>query len=463
MRRRPRAAGSPPRRPGCRCCRERGVAAEQFEEPVQLALRVVEPAGAGPPVRAAEDRLVAVGVARPGAARRRAGRAPRPTDFDERVGARAGRSGPGPCSSQPRRTAGRGHAGRVTQPPGTLPSSGDGAGSAGCGVTVDLPSGSSAPVRAPVRGRRPGADAGEPIRVRPSPPGRAVGCAFYHWGSWGGPFARYLPHRVHATAWPDARLTATKPGPRSASANSARTPSSRTGRRSVNLSSAARRRPVYLRVAGRLRQRWPCVLVKNGACLTFTTMRTAGRRSRLDVAGHLARPAAAPPRAPVPVLDVLLEGGLAAARARHVGLGRDLGRAPAARGLHQPRPDRRPELAGSTSRSAEASSATVSIPIAQPALGLRADAPDGRVAGRPSRRPGRVRSAGRRRPAWRTRSPASPGACSPRCRPSSRAASPPDLAGSPRPPPPGRPSRRPRTPRPSPAPRPRRQARAASP
>lgn len=42
--------------PGC------GVPAEHVEEPVHLALRVVEPSGAGPAVGAAIDRLVAVAV-----------------------------------------------------------------------------------------------------------------------------------------------------------------------------------------------------------------------------------------------------------------------------------------------------------------------------------------------------------------------------------------------------------------
>ena len=40
----------------------KGVSAKEFEEPMHLALRVVESAGAGPAVGAAVDRLVAVGV-----------------------------------------------------------------------------------------------------------------------------------------------------------------------------------------------------------------------------------------------------------------------------------------------------------------------------------------------------------------------------------------------------------------
>ncbi len=40
----------------------KGISTKQLEESVHLALRMVEPARAGPAVRAAVDRLVAVGV-----------------------------------------------------------------------------------------------------------------------------------------------------------------------------------------------------------------------------------------------------------------------------------------------------------------------------------------------------------------------------------------------------------------
>ena len=169
------------------------VAAAEREEPVQLALRVVEPPGAGPPVRATEDRLVAVSTADPGQLGRDQVQRGIPADFAERVV-------PAPVA----------RAGTVVEPaaahrrpphPGGVPQrAGDVAEQRGRRRVVrvrrddDLPVRLGPhPVRAPVRGRRPAAHAGEPIRVRPSPPGRAVGCAFYHWGSWGGPFARYLP------------------------------------------------------------------------------------------------------------------------------------------------------------------------------------------------------------------------------------------------------------------------------
>ena len=73
----------------------RRVAAEAVQEPVQLALRVVEAAGAGPPVGPAEDRLVAVLLPHP----TQLGGDPfdrlAPLDLDEVVGA-AGRVGPRP-------------------------------------------------------------------------------------------------------------------------------------------------------------------------------------------------------------------------------------------------------------------------------------------------------------------------------------------------------------------------------
>ena len=73
---------------------------------MELTLRVMEPAGAGPAVRAAVDRLVAVRCRTrcklAGDEIERFG----PLDLDELVGA-ARASGPGPFSSQPLRTAGR--------------------------------------------------------------------------------------------------------------------------------------------------------------------------------------------------------------------------------------------------------------------------------------------------------------------------------------------------------------------
>jgi len=96
------------------------VAAEQAEEPVQLALRVVEPPGAGPAVRPAEDRLVAVGRAAPGPVRPRARSSAwsQPTSTNGSAAAPVGR--PRPVLQPPAPHGGPGHAGGVTQASGNV-------------------------------------------------------------------------------------------------------------------------------------------------------------------------------------------------------------------------------------------------------------------------------------------------------------------------------------------------------
>ncbi|GAA0928264.1 hypothetical protein Vau01_075960 [Virgisporangium aurantiacum] len=71
-----------------------------------------------------------------------------PVEFDELVAARRS-VGPGPWSSQPRRTAGRATRVGCRNPSTTLPSNGDGAGSLGCGTTASRPSGSTRTPKAP--------------------------------------------------------------------------------------------------------------------------------------------------------------------------------------------------------------------------------------------------------------------------------------------------------------------------
>ncbi len=115
----------------------RGVAADAVQEAVQLALRVVEPAGARPAVRAAVDRLVAVLGAHPSAARRRPGRAPRPTrprrtrrrraDRRDRGRARASRAAPRAACTRA----------SLRMPSTKFASSGDGAGIVGMAVDRD--------------------------------------------------------------------------------------------------------------------------------------------------------------------------------------------------------------------------------------------------------------------------------------------------------------------------------------
>ena len=104
---------------------QKSISAKKFQESMDLALRVVEPACAGPAVRAAVDRLVAVGV---DDAAQLAGQ-----QFGELVpgdghelGGAARRTWPGPSRSQPRRTAGVAMRDRCRMAPGRLPSSGDG-------------------------------------------------------------------------------------------------------------------------------------------------------------------------------------------------------------------------------------------------------------------------------------------------------------------------------------------------
>ena len=80
---------------------------------MHLALGVVEAAGAGPAVRAAEDRSLPCVALHPARARRRRGRAPRPRHLDEASVPRPGR-GPGPPSSQLLRIAGRRTRNRAT-------------------------------------------------------------------------------------------------------------------------------------------------------------------------------------------------------------------------------------------------------------------------------------------------------------------------------------------------------------
>ena len=126
----------------------KGVSAKHFQEAMHLALRVVEPPGAGPAVRAAVDRLVAVGV---DDAAQFAGQQFGelvPGHGDELVGA-ARRAGPGPVASQPRRTAGPAIRDRCRIEPGRLPSSGDGSVSPSSGVTAAMSPDSTSAVNAP--------------------------------------------------------------------------------------------------------------------------------------------------------------------------------------------------------------------------------------------------------------------------------------------------------------------------
>ena len=115
------------------------IAAERdVQEAVDLALGVVEAAGARPAIGAAEDRAGTVRVAH--AAQLGAEQIERlvPRIGDEFVAAAAS-SGPGPRSSQPRRTIGCAMRARWRSAPGKLPMMRFGSGSPGCGRTSSRP------------------------------------------------------------------------------------------------------------------------------------------------------------------------------------------------------------------------------------------------------------------------------------------------------------------------------------
>ena len=139
------------------------IAAEQVQKAVELVLRVVKAAGAGPAIGAAEHGARPVPSHRRGAVPPRRGRAPRPTTPARIRRGRAAGPAPGPRSSQPRRIIGRAMRARCDTEAGMLPSSGDGSGSRGCGVISMLPAADrhrkGAPMRSCAAGRASGSSA----------------------------------------------------------------------------------------------------------------------------------------------------------------------------------------------------------------------------------------------------------------------------------------------------------------
>ncbi len=132
-----------------------GEAAGQVQETVQLALRVVEAAGAGPAVRAAEDRLVAVGAPHarelPGEQVERVV----PGDLDELLAARARTTGPGPSLEPAPPDRRRGDPRRVPQRAGDVAEQRRGRRVCGVRHDGDLAAGRHPDaVGAPVRGGR---------------------------------------------------------------------------------------------------------------------------------------------------------------------------------------------------------------------------------------------------------------------------------------------------------------------
>lgn len=102
---------------------------------MNLALRVMESAGAGPAVRAAEDRVVSVRVDHATQFTREEFGQFVPGDRDEFVGSTSV-AGPGPFSSQPRRTAGPETRARLRTEPARFPSIGEGFASPSYGCTA---------------------------------------------------------------------------------------------------------------------------------------------------------------------------------------------------------------------------------------------------------------------------------------------------------------------------------------
>ena len=104
-------------------------AAEAVEEAMELALRVVEAARAGPAVGAPVDGLAAVLRRRRGGAPVRGGRSPSASSPARTARRRGARPVPGPRSSQPARIIGWAMRARWRRLAGMLPSSGEGSGS----------------------------------------------------------------------------------------------------------------------------------------------------------------------------------------------------------------------------------------------------------------------------------------------------------------------------------------------
>ena len=156
------------------------VTAAEREEPVQLALRVVEPPGTGPSVRAPEDRFVAVRPAYPGQLGRDQVQRLVPADFAERV-VPAPVTGTGAVLEPAAAHRWPSHPGGVPQRAGDVAEQRGRRRVVGVRRDHDLPVRLALhPVSAPVRGRRPGAHAEERIRPavllsseRPSPRGKA--------------------------------------------------------------------------------------------------------------------------------------------------------------------------------------------------------------------------------------------------------------------------------------------------